>query len=262
MALKKTNDSLWIPLRAAGRRTRVVSRIAEYNSMRKRWSHQSFVGLILTGILLIGSNPAGAETRRYTYDDLGRLTRATYDTQTVLTYTYDMMDNRQTATCLACVLNGDFDSSAGWTVEGTGAVTFTDTLSITGATGGSANLTAARQANVPGGKTLTVTLLSYMSADPDAEDDYPVVLVDSTTYRIYTDGTLQMSAASCGAAVNNAQPVTMPVALTISFSAGPHTIGFGVQSATGDVDAGMVVVDRVNCLGETLAPAAYLLWTN
>jgi YD repeat-containing protein len=47
-------------------------------------------------LLLVASTAFGAETISYEYDDLGRLTRATYGNGTVVTYTYDDLGNRLT----------------------------------------------------------------------------------------------------------------------------------------------------------------------
>jgi YD repeat-containing protein len=46
---------------------------------------------------------AAATTVTYTYDTLGRVTKATYSTGTTITYTYDAAGNRtaQTVTCPA-----------------------------------------------------------------------------------------------------------------------------------------------------------------
>lgn len=50
----------------------------------------------LAGLLLVSVGVAQAGSVSYTYDTLGRLTRAAYSNGTVIVYTYDATGNRTT----------------------------------------------------------------------------------------------------------------------------------------------------------------------
>jgi YD repeat-containing protein len=50
----------------------------------------------LAGLLLVSVGVAQAGSVSYTYDALGRLTRAAYSNGTVIVYTYDATGNRTT----------------------------------------------------------------------------------------------------------------------------------------------------------------------
>ncbi|MFC1591107.1 hypothetical protein ACFL43_01140 [Thermodesulfobacteriota bacterium] len=51
-----------------------------------------YILAVLTGMLLLGAQPASAGTVSYTYDDAGRLTKADYGAKTIF-YTYDAAGN-------------------------------------------------------------------------------------------------------------------------------------------------------------------------
>lgn len=50
--------------------------------------------LLVTGIAVLTASAAFAGSVSYTYDNLGRLVKATYSNGTVITYTYDAAGNR------------------------------------------------------------------------------------------------------------------------------------------------------------------------
>ena len=65
---------------------------------RDGWGRSTVTGIIIGILCLLAEPPVWAETIQYTYDTMGRVTRATYGAEQMLTYTYDTMDNRQTYT--------------------------------------------------------------------------------------------------------------------------------------------------------------------
>ncbi|PTR05346.1 YD repeat-containing protein [Nitrosospira sp. Nsp5] len=62
-------------------------------STRFRFRGLVFLGLVATAM----SGPALAASVVYTYDALGRLSKATYSTGAIITYAYDAAGNRTSA---------------------------------------------------------------------------------------------------------------------------------------------------------------------
>ena len=166
------------------------------------------------------------------------------------------------------VTNGTFDGSGSWTnnIPSDGTITYGGNLNVVGPDGGVQAFTWASQSGVVvNGANLEFDLLSYTSSDT-VDWDYPVFYLNGTFYGLNSNGTLGAATtggtSGAGTISNDGQ-----TASTIHFvvdidglagGAGPHTIGFGVNSADGGFGAGTAVYDTVTpadasdpCPGQT-----------
>jgi len=157
------------------------------------------------------------------------------------------------------VSNGTFDGSASWTdnIPSDGAITYGGNLNVVGPDGGTQAFTWSSQSGVVvSGANLEFDLLSYTSSDTGAWD-YPVFYLNGTFYGLNTNGTL--GAATTGGTggtgtISNGAQVSTPIHFVVDIdalagSAGPHTIGFGVNSADGSFGPGTAVYDNVTPAG-------------
>ncbi|MEM7215328.1 MAG: hypothetical protein AAF423_07270 [Pseudomonadota bacterium] len=168
------------------------------------------------------------------------------------------------SSALAQVVNGDFSAGGtGWTVVAPGttdSVTFTGgvltaTANDIGATTAGPNLQTLGQQTFTAGDTgfLSYSLVSYTSTDI-GDFDFPVVLIDGTTFRIQA-GTGNLIAAP--PAINNGSTFTTPPlnGATV-LAAGSRTIAFGVETLDSGFGPGIATWDNIEFQELTQSPGA------
>lgn len=157
------------------------------------------------------------------------------------------------------VVNGDFSAGAtGWTDVSPGTTdsnVFTggnlvSTANDIGATTTGPNLQTFGQqtftAADPG--FLSYLLVSYTTTDI-GDFDFPIVIIDGTTFRITAAGNLVAGPP----AINNGSPVTN-VSGSTTLTAGSRTIGFGVQTLDSGFGPGIATWDDIEFQEITQSP--------
>ncbi|MEO1140895.1 MAG: hypothetical protein AAFW66_00880 [Pseudomonadota bacterium] len=162
----------------------------------------------------------------------------------------------------AQVVNGDFSAGAtGWTDVSPGTTdsnvftggNLTSTSNDIGPTTTGPNLQtfASQTFTAPDPGFLTYTLVSYTSTDI-TDFDFPIAVIDGTSFRIALDGSLVAGLP----AVNNANQVTTPLSGETVLLGGSRTIGFGVQTTDSGFGPGIAVWDDIEFQEITQSPGA------